>query len=297
MRTQFLYLCFYFVILSGYSQPFNTEIASASGSPTLIGKINKQGLCGNEYGKWFLKNYGDYSPDQTIISKLKEQLHNYTITVFMGTWCGDSKREVPRFYKILDEADFPMQRLTTVAVAGERAVYKQSPGGEQEGKNIHRVPTFIFYKDGIEVNRITEHPVRSLEEDMLNILQKRYTPNYYGVTLVYDSLKENGLSQFRKKMKKLVPELKRYIKNRYELNTYATVLFCTGKTEESIAVFELNTFLFSDEVGSYLSLANTLGVNGNLNKAIVNYEKVLSIDPDNEEAKSGISHLKSKISN
>jgi hypothetical protein len=36
--------------------------------------------------------------------------------------------------------------------------------------NIVYVPTFIFYKDGVEVGRIVEAPKHSLEIDIINIL-------------------------------------------------------------------------------------------------------------------------------
>jgi thiol-disulfide isomerase/thioredoxin len=85
----------------------------------------------------------------------------------MGTCCGDSKREVPRFIKILKPVDFPMENLKIVALDKRKEKYKKSPQGEEWGLNIRRVPTFIFYKNGREINRIIETPVTTLEEDIL----------------------------------------------------------------------------------------------------------------------------------
>ncbi len=34
----------------------------------------------------------------------------------MGTWCGDSKRETPRFYKILDETGFNQNNFELITV-------------------------------------------------------------------------------------------------------------------------------------------------------------------------------------
>ena len=104
----------------------------------------------------------------------------------MGTWCGDSKREVPRFIKILESVDYPMENLKIVAVDKRRDFYKKSPQGEEWGLNIRRVPTFIFYKNGREINRIIETPVTTLEVDIVSIvLQQEYTPNY-SKSLHYD---------------------------------------------------------------------------------------------------------------
>jgi len=103
----------------------------------------------------------------------------------MGTWCGDSKREIPRFYKILETANYPIEQLTMVAVDHIEPNYKKSPGGEEKGLSIIKVPTFIFYKDGKEVNRIVESPIESLEKDIAAIISgKNYVPNYSQATTV-----------------------------------------------------------------------------------------------------------------
>ena len=44
---------------------------------------------------------------------------------------------------------------------------------EEVGKNIHRVPTFIFLHGNKEIGRIVESPVVSLEKDMIAILEKK----------------------------------------------------------------------------------------------------------------------------
>ena len=99
--------------------------------------------------------------------------------MFMGTWCGDSKRQVPKFYKILEASNFPMDQFTAVAVSREADLYKQSPQHEEEGLNIVRVPTFIFLKNGKEVNRIIEKPIETLEKDIEKIITaNNYKSNY-----------------------------------------------------------------------------------------------------------------------
>ena len=274
------------------AQSLNKEINPSGKSPSLLGKINKEGLSGDNYGSWFTKNFDSYLPNQNSIDSLESHLSKYTITAFMGTWCGDSKREVPKFYKVLDEANFPLERLTMVAVSRGRETYKQSPGGEHEGVNIHRVPTFIIYKNGKEVNRIVEKPVTSLEEDLMNIVEKNYTSNYHGVTLVNELLTELDTRSFNKKQKRLLPELKKQVKGTRELNTYASVLFSAHKKEEAIIAARINTLLFPEEASTYTSLANKLAKTDKQDEALENYEKALALDPDYKQAKSGIESLK-----
>ena len=143
------------------AQSLNKEITANTKTPYLLGKINKSDLEGENYNSWFTKNHEDYKPNASITAAIASELKNYSLTVFMGTWCGDSKAEVPILYKVLEACNFPMKQLTVVAVSRQSNMYKQSPQHEEAGLNIHRVPTVIFYKNGKEVNRIVEHPIVS----------------------------------------------------------------------------------------------------------------------------------------
>lgn len=163
------------IILFGTSallsaQSLNREITLQNNQKILIGKIDSQGLNQLPYGKWFQPNYNQYTFDVEEISNISEKLKGYHIKIFMGTWCGDSKREVPRFLKILDMLDFPSEKLKMIAVDVRKEFYKKSPTEEEWGLQILRVPTIIFYKNGREVNRIIETPNVSLEEDIRDIV-------------------------------------------------------------------------------------------------------------------------------
>lgn len=151
------------------SQEINKEI-STNGVKFLVGRISTEAISQNPYSLWFNPNFENYNPDLAIISKFENELKNYKILVFLGTWCGDSKREVPHFLKILYAADFPEENLKIVALDRRKDHYKKSPTGEEWALNIQRVPTFIFYKNGKEVNRIIETPNTTLEKDILAIL-------------------------------------------------------------------------------------------------------------------------------
>lgn len=293
-NTHLLLTVMIIVCSSSFGQPINTEFTPNNSTPILLGKINKQGLSEGIYGDWFLKNYNAYNPNTEIINTFKEALKQYTITVFMGTWCGDSKLEVPRFYKILDTALFPLERLTIIALNRENDSYKQSPGGEEEGLGIHRVPTFIFYKNGKEVNRIVESPISSLEEDIALILNNNYTPKYETVLIVQHLLETESPSTFTKKVKKLMPELRKTTTSMYELNTYASVLFAAGQQEEAILVATFNTKLFPDQARTFISLANKQTKIGRDQEARMNYEQALQLEPANKQATLALAGLGSR---
>lgn len=276
------------------AQQLNVEITENTTTPYLLGRIDKSGLESDNYKTWFSKNYEDYVLNEELIKQFASELKEYDITLFMGTWCGDSKREVPRFYKILEACNFPMEQLTVVALSRQPDMYKQSPQHEEAGLNIHRVPTFIFYKDGKEVNRIVEEPVQSLEEDILNIVTVNdYKSNYQIVAIVDDILKKKGVKGLKRKNEKLLKKHKNKVSSMFELNTYGRILYGINRIDEAISVFTLNTKMFPDEPRTYMSLANTLGVTGQKEKAIKVLEDAISLHPKNEDLKANLEVIKS----
>ena len=102
----------------------------------------------------------------------------YTYEVFLGTWCGDSRREVPRMEKIFSEMGIDMANVLIVTLDRD----KVSPSGEQEGRDIRYVPTLIVSKDNQEIGRIVESPsseTATLESDLFEIsLGIPPLPNY-----------------------------------------------------------------------------------------------------------------------
>ena len=144
-------------------------------SVMLLGKADRTGLEMEAFKEWFNPGYTEYKPNPEILEKLKPLLKDIEITLFMGTWCEDSHRDVPHFYKILDEVKFDYSRLNVYATSEE----KTTPEGYENGKNIIQVPTIIFYKDGKEINRIVEYSIYTIEQDMLDILSGKDYKNPY----------------------------------------------------------------------------------------------------------------------
>jgi thiol-disulfide isomerase/thioredoxin len=136
------------------------------------------------FADWFQYNYQNYQPDSLLLPELKQLLKGKELQIFLGTWCGDSKREVPRMLKILAAAGFDSTKLQLVFVNNTADQYKKSPTHEEQGKNIVRVPTLIVYKGKTEIGRFIEYPKESIEKDLLKILKgEPYQPNYFGKTV------------------------------------------------------------------------------------------------------------------
>jgi len=105
---------------------------------------------------------------EPALTELKSIPGKFRVELFIGTWCGDSKREAPRFFKIIREA-----RLADKIAIEMWAVdhNKKLDNNLAAKRNIDRVPTFIFYKEGQEIGRIVEYPEELLEQDILSMLK------------------------------------------------------------------------------------------------------------------------------
>jgi thiol-disulfide isomerase/thioredoxin len=133
----------------------------------LIGYCNRAGLQEGEFGESYSIEYDHYEPAMKFINKIGRNMVDFNIVIVLATWCHDSKEQVPRFYRILDDAGLPDEIVQMICVDGQKT------GGDVpvEGYKIERVPTFIFFSDGIEIGRITETPEKTLEKDMWRIIR------------------------------------------------------------------------------------------------------------------------------
>lgn len=148
----------------------NREVETSDNSKMLLGYQTKNQLLKEPYSEWYVKEHDEYAIDESSVAELKKaKLSSYSITLVMGTWCEDSHREVPRFLKILEAANYPENKLKIIAVNRK----KEAPNGEEGVFNIQKIPTIIVQKYGKEIGRIIESPKSGyLEKDLVEILKK-----------------------------------------------------------------------------------------------------------------------------
>lgn len=134
----------------------------------MINQCSREGITTfPEFKESYDSNYENYAVDSTLLKNLSAALKDKQITIVLGTWCGDSKLQVPHFLKIMDAAGIEPSKISYIAVDGS----KHTENGLIDEMKITNVPTFIFTdKKGSEVARITEHPQESLEKDMVKLL-------------------------------------------------------------------------------------------------------------------------------
>jgi hypothetical protein len=148
----------------------NREVETQNNGKMLLGTQTLNQFQKEPYDSWYKEEHDNYAFDEDALKELKKaKIGSYNITIFLGTWCSDSHREFPRFIKILEQLNYPMPKLTIIAVNRK----KEAPSGEEGQFNIQKVPTFIISKYGKEIGRIIESPKSGwLEKDLVEILKK-----------------------------------------------------------------------------------------------------------------------------
>ena len=129
-----------------------------------FGVLNKALLQNHDAYTWFPEHYDTYSPN---LKRFDLSMLNKTeIKVFMGTWCHDSQREVPRLYKILDDLNYDDTKSEIIGLKKDKTGYFK----DYSHFDIQKTPTIIFYQDDQEIGRIIEEPKGSLEAHIQQIL-------------------------------------------------------------------------------------------------------------------------------
>ena len=133
----------------------------------LLGDVQIQNLF-TEY-PLFKFRYDNYEvTDQINLSDLED----ISVVIMFGTWCHDSKREVPRMLRILDSAGVGTEQLSLIGVD----INKTEPKGREKLYNLRNTPTLILLRNGKEVGRIIERPNVSLEADLIVLTTRSSEP-------------------------------------------------------------------------------------------------------------------------
>ena len=167
------------VLSCHHTMQVTSDPVIVKGNTLLLGKISVKQLEQPPFGDWYQKEYATYNPDAAVSDSLRSLLNSCRFELFLGTWCGDSRREAPRIMKLMHAMGIKPSAITIIAVGNRDTLYKQSPAHEEQGKEIYRVPHLNIYKNGKEVGRVTETPVKTWERDMLTIVRgEQYMPKF-----------------------------------------------------------------------------------------------------------------------
>ncbi len=108
--------------------------------------------------------YENYAPDMETIKKISSLNKKIKVKIFFGTWCKDSRNNVPKLIRIFENLpDYKVEYTGIIwRTCDKTGLYKTY--------NLERVPTIIFYQGEKEIGRIIENPKQTLEKDILNIV-------------------------------------------------------------------------------------------------------------------------------
>jgi len=107
------------------------------------------------------------APDGEAARRLAAVPPGATVTVYLGSWCGDSRREVGRLWRALDMAGGELPFAISY-IGVDHA--KKEPAALVSGSDLRYVPTVIVRRDGREVGRIVESAPHGIERDLLSLL-------------------------------------------------------------------------------------------------------------------------------
>jgi len=228
--------------------PASYEVKDNNGNIILLGKSTRQRLAQPPFDAWFVKNYNTYLVDSNTADQLKPLLKNKRFLIFMGTWCGDSRREVPRMYKILDYCGVKASQIQLITMNNHDTAYKQSPGHEEKGLNLHRVPDLLVFDNDHEQGRIVESPVVSLEKDLLAIVSgQAYEPRYKAIPRLIQLFQQPSLSSIQSRLPQIADTIKPLVSGRGELLSYGHVLLSAHQLDKALLVYELSNILFPSD--------------------------------------------------
>jgi thiol-disulfide isomerase/thioredoxin len=107
------------------------------------------------------------APEKAAIAGLTSVAPGAEVTVYMGSWCPDSRREVSRLWRAIDDAGGSLPcKISYIGVDHD----KKEPAALIAGSGLLYVPTLIVKRDGREVGRIVETSPHGVEQDLLALL-------------------------------------------------------------------------------------------------------------------------------
>jgi len=138
-------------------------ITGCSVDQYLTGSFNQ-----NEFDKackWQTKIKSPDKADMLWIDSLRTIKDTFGLTVFLGTWCSDSKKLVPKMFGLLPFIPVKLERIYALDTT------KNDSAKFAQANSISRIPVFIFKRNGVEMARISEKPEKRLSRQLYYLLK------------------------------------------------------------------------------------------------------------------------------
>ena len=129
------------------------EVVQDNGEKILKGFVDRKMLTADPAFTWFAENQKGYTPYAAALQAVKSNKDSLNFLVFGGTWCGDTKFVLPKFFSLTDAAGVAPDRITILGVDRSKKTIQHL----SETFNVINVPTIIVLKDGKEIGRVVEY--------------------------------------------------------------------------------------------------------------------------------------------
>lgn len=133
--------------------------------PPLVGIVTREQVLAT-FPAW-QRAFETSAPDPEAARQLTSVPEGARVDVYFGTWCSDSRHELPRLWKAMDLAGTVPFEVRWIAVDRQ----KKSPE-VVDALDLKRVPTFVVIRHETETGRIVEHAPNGIETELRALLAK-----------------------------------------------------------------------------------------------------------------------------
>lgn len=132
------------------------------------GIINYDILNSDSSCSWVAKDALTFKANSKAVVTISKAA-NIHYVVFGGTWCGDTKAQLPKFFATMQQANISAAKITLLGV--DRT--KNTIGNLAKAFGITNVPTFIILKNGTEIGRIVEYGTTNgkVDEEIAGVIE------------------------------------------------------------------------------------------------------------------------------
>lgn len=154
--------------VAGAQRVAGSEPQSEKEAPVLLGEVTRETV--ESFAPDWVEAEVNAQPEAEAAQALAAVEPGAEVEVYFGSWCGDSRRELPRLWKALDQSGGDPAALPFKVryVAIDRT--KKEPAAEVAAGDVHYLPTFVVRRGGKEVGRIVETSPHGVEKDLCALL-------------------------------------------------------------------------------------------------------------------------------
>jgi tetratricopeptide (TPR) repeat protein len=176
-----------------------------------------------------------------------------------------------------------LRRVETNAVQDEKWV--KTPDGWKRG-DINEVKNGAAFVDGKRVNTNVPYDPEAPPYDPDDL-----HPRQPVADALFAMITEKGIEAALREYSSLTRRSDTYYVSEASLNALGYRLLGMKKNPEAIAIFKLNAETYPRSANVYDSLAEAYWAGGDRDQAIRNYQRSLTLDPQNENARDQLKKL------